>query len=528
MDLQLFIAINAMTVSALLIAVTLIYRPADHPDWLVANGPWLGVNAGVLAVGLLAMVWAPAIVGTLVALVFVPLVAAPSFLFMRSQRMAMEGRVRQAALLARMAAFLHPTTANRINAKLTAALAGDDAQNEKALAALAASVPLEYRPHMRAYLAMVRRDWPEVLALTAAVGQDPSMKPLEIRALGESGQTDAMVQCFVNCRNSLSATQAAMPRLLVLAFGGRPNGVAALMDRQFAGSDDDRKAYWIAVGQLNSRSDTAPGERALAKLAAESKDQRTRASATRQLKAFIAAPPATLPASTQRNLDFIEGQVLHSDDARRAAFLTAPVTLALIALNVVVFIAEVVLGGSEDADTLIGLGALWPPLLLEQAEWWRLLTAAFLHFGPIHIASNMFVLWVLGRLLEPMLGSVRMLAIYLAGAVLSSIFVLWLMASGYTAYGLLVGASGAIFALLGAEATIVLLQWWRDPENFDRRKFSTLAVMLGLQIAIDLSVPNVSFAAHVSGFFAGMIAALALVPRVRRRLQTNPPSGAQT
>ena len=529
MDLQLFLALNAMTISALVIAITVIYRPKNQPEWLAAHAPWLGVNAAVLVAGALALWLTPAWAGIIVALIFVPLVALPWLLFSQSQRQAMAGRPRVAARLAQWAAMLHPTTANLVNAKLMAAMSGDEDANTKALAELATTAPREYRPRIKAQLALVKRDWSELLALAATNGQiDPFMKPLEIRALGESGRVDAMVQCYLGSRGELAGAAGAMPLLTVLAFGGRPNGVAALLDQRLAALDKDTKDYWAALGYLKSVTNTAPGERALAKLATEATNTRVRTAAKRQLDAFSGVPARPWPLATQMDLDLVEQQVLQETMVREQSNSRLPVTLTLIAVNLAAFAAEVALGGSTDSDTLISLGALWPPEVLEGGEWWRLLTATFLHFGPIHLASNMFVLWVLGRLLEPILGTARMILTYLTGGVVSSAFVLWLMSSSQTNYGLLVGASGAIFALLGAEAMIVLLSWWRDPKNFDRRKLSTLAVMLGIQIVIDLSVPNVSFAAHASGFFAGMLGLLLWPLRGMTRRQSNPRSGAQS
>lgn len=525
MDLQLFLALNAMTVSALVIAVIFIYRPRDQPGWFGSNLPWVAVNAAVLISGALALMLAPGLAGTLVALIFLPFVAAPVLLFSQSQRMALTGRLPLAARLARGAAILHPTTTNKMHADLTTAISGDDDANAKALSALATTAPREYRPLVLAQLAVTRRDWSEVLAIAGARDpSDTSMKAMEIRALGETGRIEPMVQSYIAGRSALVGPQGLMSKLIVLAFGGRPDGVAALLNKKLAGMDAETKSYWTGLGYLNSGTDTASGERALAKLAAEAKRERTREMSRQHLNAFAASPPQPLPAPTRSSLDLIEHQTLVETSERPLPVLALATTLGLIAVNVAAFLAEIYMGGSEDSEALIGLGALWPPEVFENGEWWRLLTASFLHFGPVHLASNMFVLWVLGRLLEPMLGSLRTLAIYILGALVSSAFVLWLMKAGITEYGLLVGASGAIFALLGAEAMMVLQSWWRDSEHFDRRKLSTLAVMLGLQIVIDLSVPNVSFAAHASGFFAGMVGLL-LVPR---RRQTTAPANSNS
>lgn len=525
MDLQLFIALNAMTISALIIAVMFIYRPRNQPDWLATNSTWIGVNAAVLAVGALALEFAPQVAGILVAVVFLPLVAAPVVLFNQSQRAALKGQPKLSAFFARCAALLHPTMANRLNAQITAALAGDEASNVRALRDLAATAPEEYRPLVKAQLAMQQRDWAEVLAVTGAAGPAATvLKPFEIRALGETGRTDAMVRCYMSARAGLAGGHAILSRLFVLAFGGRPQAIVALLDRQLRGMDEDTKTYWIAVSYLNSGRDTAPGQRALSKLAAQATNTKIRVAAQRQLDAFATAVPRPVAPAAEAALDQIEQQIVLEAMAPQKSSFAIPVTLTLIALNIAAFAAEVYYGGATDSDTLISLGALWPPNVFEDGEWWRLLTATFLHFGQLHLISNMFVLWVLGRLLEPIVGASRMIFIYLAGGIGSSAFVLWLMARSQADYGLLVGASGAIFSLLGAEAALLLKSWWSDRQNFDTRRLTTLAVMLGLQMAIDFSVPNVSFAAHASGFVAGIVAYFIIPVRGadRRVSQSNP------
>lgn len=528
MDLQLFIALNAMTISALIIAVAFIYRPRDQPDWLAAHSGWLAVNAAVLAVGLLAFAFVPDMAGTLVAAVFLPLVAAPVVLFTQSQRASLRGQMRLAAFLARCAAVLHPTLANRVNAQISAALTGDEAASTRALQELARTAPEEYRPLVKAQLAIQQRDWSEVLAVTGDSGPAATvLKPLEIRALGETGRADAMVRSYVAASGGLAGSQGVLSRLFVLAFGGRPRGVVALLDNQLRGLDEDTKTYWVAVSYLKSGRDTAPGLRALTALAAQSANAKVRLASQRQLDAFTSAPVRAISPGAEAALDQIEQAIVQDALAPQKSSFAVPVTLTLIALNFAAFAAETYYGGSTDSDTLISLGALWPPNVWEDGEWWRLLTATFLHFGQLHLLSNMFVLWILGRLLEPMVGTVRMIIIYLVGGIGSSAFVLWLMSRAQSEYGLLVGASGAIFALLGAEAAIVLKSWWSDRKNFDTRRLSTLAIMLGLQMVIDISVPNVSFAAHASGFVAGIVTFFLLPMRGPTRLASPSSTGTQ-
>ena len=130
------------------------------------------------------------------------------------------------------------------------------------------------------------------------------------------------------------------------------------------------------------------------------------------------------------------------------------VTYALIALNVMVFIAAGASGagmsgtGSSlfSAGALIGIGAGSDGLVgVAAGEYWRLLTGGFLHAGLLHIGFNMYVLYWLGTMLEPTLGHVRFLALYLASLLAGSFGALLLSPQSFT-----VGASGAVFGLMGA------------------------------------------------------------------------------
>jgi rhomboid protease GluP len=503
MDLQLFLAVNAMAVSAMVIGTMLIYRTANNFGWIV-------VNAAVLAVGLVALWCAPDVAGWLVGLVFVPLVIGPVFFSRLAQRKSVLGRGAEAARYARWAAWLHPSEANRVNADVLAASLACSDTDTRALKDLGQRVPAPYRPLVNLQEAAMRRDWAEVLAHVDLAQDAPGIvKPLEIRALGETGRREAMVRAYAAARELLAAPAFAVARLTVLVFGGRPDGVHALLERPLKGLDDEVKAYWMALACLYSQGHSAPGRRALDTLATTSPNPATRRAAQRHLDAVAAHGAAPLSDRANTVLDVLEQRTVQTQIAKATAAQAAPLTTTLVVLNLLAFAAEVMSGGSENSDTLIKLGAVWPPDILEHGQWWRLLSACFLHFGPIHVATNMFVLWMLGRMLEPLLGLPRMLVIYLVGGIASSAFVLWLMFEGDTGYGLLVGASGAIFALLGAEAAIVCRAWYRDRANFDSRKLTSLLLMLSLQIVIDLSVPNVSFAAHGSGFVTGMAIMLA-------------------
>src|SRR5438105_6234848 len=124
------------------------------------------------------------------------------------------------------------------------------------------------------------------------------------------------------------------------------------------------------------------------------------------------------------------------------------VTQALIAINVIVFIAEVASGttlGGAQRGTILLRGGLDGPDITQHHEYWRILTAGFLHYSLLHIAFNMFFLYIMGSMLEPAIGRVNFAAVYLASLLAGSFGALLFQPQLPT-----VGASGAIFGIFGA------------------------------------------------------------------------------
>ena len=186
-------------------------------------------------------------------------------------------------------------------------------------------------------------------------------------------------------------------------------------------------------------------------------------------------------------------------------------TYALIAINVIVFLAELGAGGSNTLNgggSLIRDGGLLGPAIHNQGDYYRIVTAGFLHAGFLHIAFNMFVLYVLGTLLEPAIGTPRFLAIYFVSLLAGSFGALLLTPDTIT-----VGASGAIFGLMGA--TIVIAR---------RRGVEQIASQIGLYLVINLvltfSIAGISVGGHIGGLIGGVLAGL-LIATLERRAAGN-------
>ncbi|WP_042145933.1 rhomboid family intramembrane serine protease [Paucisalibacillus sp. EB02] len=184
------------------------------------------------------------------------------------------------------------------------------------------------------------------------------------------------------------------------------------------------------------------------------------------------------------------------------------ITYLFIAINTILFLLLEFNGGSENTSTLIEFGAKFNPLITD-GEWWRILTSMFLHLGLLHFASNMLFLYYFGSLAERIFGSVRFLVIYMlagiGGGIASFVFVANISA----------GASGALYGLFGAFIYFGI---------FHKRIFfqtigKNIMFLLGINIIIGFSLPQLDVSAHFGGLIAGFIAAgIVHFPKKRKHI----------
>ncbi len=186
---------------------------------------------------------------------------------------------------------------------------------------------------------------------------------------------------------------------------------------------------------------------------------------------------------------------------RRVAFegAGAKVTKVLIGVNVAVYVAELAQGGGVYGvnSTIYDKGFLYAPFVA-QGDWWRLMTAAFLHYGPFHLLLNMLGLYWFGSLLERRIGSGRFLLLYLVSGLAGSAGALVVSPNSAT-----VGASGAIFGILGAG---LVLEQQRD-YVFGGSALGVIVANLVLTFAWS---GNISVGGHIGGLIGGAAATLAL------------------
>jgi membrane associated rhomboid family serine protease len=179
-------------------------------------------------------------------------------------------------------------------------------------------------------------------------------------------------------------------------------------------------------------------------------------------------------------------------------------TRVLLLVNVAMFLVEAVLGGSDslfrgpDVRTLFDLGAMYPPAIALGDQYWRLITPVFLHAGLIHLAFNSYALYLLGFLVEESFGKARFLVLYFGAGFLASV-------TSFTigpVQQVGVGASGAIFGLLGAW---VAFNYRRRTSPMASANLRWALMMIGLNVILGFSIPGIDWRAHFGGLVAGAL-----------------------
>jgi membrane associated rhomboid family serine protease len=196
---------------------------------------------------------------------------------------------------------------------------------------------------------------------------------------------------------------------------------------------------------------------------------------------------------------------------RTAATITRDpqLTYVLIALNVIAYVAMASSGGTAGGrpGSVFANGALYGPAV-EAGDWWRIVTAGFLHGGLLHLAFNMYFLYFLGTMLEPAIGKLRFALIYVVSLVGGSFGALLLSPDAPT-----VKASGAVFGLMGAA---ILAMRARGIDAMQ----SGLGITLLLNLAITFLIPGISIGGHLGGLAAGGIVGVLLFEVAERRRST--------
>ena len=218
-------------------------------------------------------------------------------------------------------------------------------------------------------------------------------------------------------------------------------------------------------------------------------------------------PDSISPASPVRSVDGPRTVQLQLGRAR--------VTPILIGLNVLVFVLMVLSGISVTEPTAVQLvhwGADYGPLTTS-GQWWRLLTACFLHIGIIHIAFNMYILYQAGMFTERLFGGARYLAVYLFAGIGGNILGILLHPNTVSA-----GASGAIFGVYGGLLAFLLRQRATIRPEAAKSIGQSALIFIGYNLVFGVVSPSTDLTAHIGGLVTGFVVGFALarpLPRLR-------------
>jgi len=192
-------------------------------------------------------------------------------------------------------------------------------------------------------------------------------------------------------------------------------------------------------------------------------------------------------------------------------FKQAPISAILILLNLIVYGYEALYASSFieiPTQALVEIGAIYAPFMLLDAQWWRLLSAVFMHGSMTHLLMNMFSLYLLGRDVERLFLPRHYLLLYGASALIGGLLSIWTHPLGVS-----IGASGAIFGIFGALLGFFAIYHKQMPHA--KEMIRSLATLLGINLLLGVLVPSIDLSAHIGGLLTGLIggALLAKNPR---------------
>lgn len=188
-------------------------------------------------------------------------------------------------------------------------------------------------------------------------------------------------------------------------------------------------------------------------------------------------------------------------------------TIGLVAANIVVYIILAMTGDPYDPVFMVKHGAAFTPLIIEGGEYYRIFTSMFLHFGVEHLINNMIVLGAIGMHLEPHLGKIRFLLVYMLSGIAGNILsVMSDMISGF--YPASAGASGAVFGIMGALVIVVIKNKGRIA-GIDKTR---MIFMVILSLYLGFTSAGTDNIAHIGGLIAGILLTAVLYRKKRNEL----------
>lgn len=179
--------------------------------------------------------------------------------------------------------------------------------------------------------------------------------------------------------------------------------------------------------------------------------------------------------------------------------------IGIVALNIVIFLILSLIGDMESGYFVEQHGGMFPLCITEDGEWWRLVTSMFLHFGVLHLANNMLVLFCTGDKLELAVGRWKYLVIYFGSGICGGLLSLWMMLRQQD-YAVSAGASGAVFGVIGALLWIVI----RNRGRLEMLTTRRILLMIALSLYLGFTGTGVDNWCHIGGLAGGFLLSVIL------------------
>jgi rhomboid protease GluP len=347
-----------------------------------------------------------------------------------------------------------------------------------------------------------------------------------LRALGETGDLPGLVDAYARlaaeAKADLEEVVVPVGGLFLAAFSGRPAAVDALVaEDRLPGFSPEILRFWRATA-LQAAGDPAAANAELEALRLASEGS-VRVAAKRRIDVPLPEAPPLDPEREGR-IDDLLSRAAHGVEGFGLAGRHAPAvaTFGLMAVIAGVFTLQIP-GGTTDIENLVRMGALLLPAELMDGQWWRLLTANLLHFGLLHLLVNLGALWYFGRHLEQALGRVRYVLLFILSGPLALAIVVALAPLSGPEPRIVVGASAAVLAVVGATGVDLLRRYLEKRTATLKRDLFGLGLVLVAQVAFDLSTPQVGFTGHAAGMFCGVVLGFVLLSTRRPEGPGGPP-----
>jgi len=495
MDDNLTFLVLGLTLCAVPIAQVVWLRVERMHEALV--GPLLGLTIG----GVAYSAW-PESSGYLTFAAAGLFVLLPARLGVLAQRALSLERFDRALLLSRLVALLNPSPIRRAIVRhvrsLEQIVAGERSPEQIAQETTNALGRLRYGFALR-----VAGRWEELSAFQRAVCEErlplePSLGMLAVLALGWQQRHDEMVELArrIEATSDAGALRPSI-RLLVAAFLGRVELTVRIALTSAHALPLSVRASWIALARVRAGiSEPAEALRALGKselaLVRQAAERELRLPQAIVTESDLSPPMRAYLADIESDLDSADGLT----GPARSERVTVWLLIVIIGAQLVAWSRG---GGVE---TLLELGALAVPRFAGFDEWWRVVSAAFLHAGWTHFGLNAVALWSLGRRLESIAGPVCMFSVFAGSAVLGNLGYV-LMVSEPT---LVVGASGGVCGVAGALGALLLERYRKlGATTYLRTTLGLIAIVFAAQLALEMVLPNIATAGHVIGLISGAL-----------------------